>query len=129
MRAALLILLGLAIGAIGTVFAMNALKDRNPMPHAVMTVMSHHFGQLRNAVKAQQCDAAKTQKQLGTLLAVSGDIGPAFAGVEQPFLDAADKLHSAIQSAAVAAPTDCQALAAAIKPVGEACESCHRQYH
>lgn len=128
MRAALLILLGLAIGAIGTVFAMNALKDRNPMPHAVMTVMSHHFGQLRNAVKSQQCDAGKTQKQLATLLTISGDIGPAFAGVDKPFLDAADKLHSAIQAAVTAAPVDCPALAAAIKPVGEACESCHHQY-
>ncbi|HEX7815706.1 cytochrome C [Dyella sp.] len=128
MRAALLILLGLAIGIVGTVFAMNALKDRNPMPHAVMTVMAHHFGGLRNAVKTQQCDAGKSRAQLGTLLAISEDIGPAFPGADKAFLDAADKLHSAVQSAAVAAPAECGSLAAAIKPIGEACESCHHQY-
>jgi len=128
MRAALLIVLGLVIGVIGTVFSMNALRDRNPLPHSVMVVMSHHFGELGNAVKAKQCDAAKTHAQLGSLLTISQDIGPAFPGVDQPFLDAADKLHAAVQAAALAAPADCPVLAAALKPIGEACHSCHQQY-
>src|SRR5690242_1903475 len=50
-RSALLILLGLVVGVLGTVFAMKALGDRNPMPHAVMTVMGHHMGALGQAVK------------------------------------------------------------------------------
>lgn len=128
MRAALLIVLGLVIGVIGTVFSMNALRDRNPLPHSVMVVMSHHFGQLTGAVKAKQCDAAKTHAQLGSMLMISQDIGPAFPGVDKPFLDAADKLHEAIQTAAAASPTDCPALAAVLKPIGEACQSCHQQY-
>ena len=128
MRAALLIVLGLVIGVIGTVFSMNALRDRNPLPHSVMVVMSHHLGELSNSVKAQQCEAGKTRTQLSSLLAISQDIGPAFPGVDKPFLDAADKLHEAVQAASVAAPTDCPALAAALKPIGEACHSCHQQY-
>lgn len=128
MRAALLIVLGLVIGVIGTVFSMNALRDRNPLPYSVMVVMSHHFGELSNAVKAKQCDAAKARAQLGSLLTVSQDIGPAFPGVDKPFLDAADKLHEAVQAAALASPADCPALAVALKPVGEACQSCHQQY-
>jgi cytochrome c556 len=128
MRAALLIVLGLVIGVIGTVFSMNALRERNPLPHSVMVVMSHHFGELTGAVKARQCDAAKTHMQLSSLLAISQDIGPAFPGVDKPFLDAADKLHAAVQDASVAAPTDCPALAAALKPIGQACQSCHQQY-
>lgn len=128
MRAALLIVLGLMIGVIGTVFSMNALRDRNPLPHSVMAVMSHHLGELSNSVKAQQCEATKTRAQLSSLLSISQDIGPAFPGVDKPFLDAADKLHATIQTAALASPADCPALAIALKPIGEACHSCHQLY-
>ena len=40
MRVALSILLGLFIGIIGTVSVMNTLHQRNPLPHAVMSVMA-----------------------------------------------------------------------------------------
>ncbi|WP_266168112.1 cytochrome c [Dyella subtropica] len=128
MRAALLIVLGLAIGIIGTVFAMNAIKQRNPFPHAVMVVMAHHLGDLRNAVKTQRCEATQNREQLERLLAASSDIAPAFPGVEQGFVDEARHLHNQLQAAVQAAPTDCATLTAAIKPVGEACQSCHQKY-
>lgn len=128
MRAALLIVLGLAIGIIGTVFSMNAIKQRNPFPHAVMVVMAHHVGDLRNAVKAQRCEATQNHEQLGRLLAASTDISAAFPGVDQGFTDEAQHLHSQIQAAVQSAPADCAALTAALKPVGEACQSCHQKY-
>jgi cytochrome c556 len=128
MRAALLIVLGLVIGIVGTVFAMNALSQRNPFPHAVMAVMAHHLTELHTAVKTQHCDATQSRERLTTLLAVSSDVGPAFPGVEQPFLDAANHLHAQVQGALQAAPADCAALAAAIKPVGDSCQSCHQKY-
>lgn len=128
MRAALLIVLGLAIGIIGTVFGMNAIKQRNPFPHAVMVVMAHHVGDLRNAVKAQRCEATQNREQLGRLLTVSTDITAAFPGVEQGFTDEALHLQNQIQAAVQAAPADCAALTAALKPVGETCQSCHQKY-
>jgi cytochrome c556 len=33
-----------------------------------------------------------------------------------------------LQQAVQAAPATCEALAAAIQPVGETCKSCHQQY-
>lgn len=128
MRAALLILLGLAIGVVGTVSTMNALSERNPFPHAVMSVMAHHAGALDAAVKAQRCDATQAQQHLTRLLETSADIREAFPGVDQPFLDEAAKLHEKAQAALTAAPADCKALAVAIKPIGEVCQSCHLQY-
>jgi cytochrome c556 len=128
MRAALLIVLGLAIGIVGTVFAMNALKQRNPFPHAVMAVMAHHTGELRNAVKAQRCDAASNVQHLERLLSTSTDIAQAFPGVDQGFTDEATQLHTRLQAALQAAPADCVSLAAALKPVGETCQSCHQKY-
>jgi cytochrome c556 len=128
MRSALLLVLGLVIGVVGTVFAMNALHSREPFSHTVMTLMSHHAGALNAAVKAQKCDAAQSQQHLSRLLQTQADIDEAFPGVDQPFKDEAAKLRERIQAALQAAPVDCKALAAAIKPIGEVCQSCHQQY-
>ncbi|PWK91895.1 cytochrome c [Fulvimonas soli] len=128
MRAALLIVLGLAIGIVGTVFTMNALHERDPLPHAVMHLMAFHAGQLKQELKAQRCDAGTSQHHLVQLQAVSSDIAAAFAGADEDFIKAADKLHAAVNGAVQSAPADCPALAAASKPINEACQSCHEQY-
>ena len=128
MRAALLIMLGLAIGVIGTVFGLNALRQHQPLSHSVMSLMAHHAGALNAAVKARQCDAAQSRQHLTRLLETTADIKEAFPGVDQPFLDEAAKLREKTQAALQAAPADCTALAAAIKPIGETCQSCHQQY-
>lgn len=128
MRAALLILLGLVIGVMGTVFSLNAMHDHEPISHSVMHLMEHHAGALALAVKAKQCDAAQTQMHLTRLLETSADLKEAFPGVDQPFLDEEAKLREQIQSAVQAAPADCPSLAAALKPIGETCQSCHQQY-
>lgn len=127
-RSALLMLLGLVIGVLATVFGMKALGDRNPMPHAVMTVMGHHMGALGQAVKTQQCDAAQINDHLLRLQSTASDIPAAFPSAEQDFLDHAGRLRTALQAAVQAHPTECAALAKAIKPVGDACQSCHQQY-
>jgi cytochrome c556 len=129
-RAALLILLGLAIGILGTVFTLRALRQRDPFPTAVMSVMAHHMGALGHAVKTQRCDATRSREHLLRLQSTASDIPAAFAGAEQPFMDAAGKLRNALQdaNANTASLGDCAALAAAIKPVGDACESCHQQF-
>lgn len=127
-RAALLILLGLVIGIFATVVSLNALQQRNPFPRAVMSVMAHHAGALKQAVRTQRCDAAQSRQHLLRLQSTAADIPEAFAGAEQPFMDEAGKLRTALQNANQAQPADCAALAAAIKPVGEACQSCHEQY-
>jgi hypothetical protein len=64
MRVIFLIVLGLAIGIIGTVFTMNALADRNPLPHAVMVTMGYHRHKLQDAVKSQRCEASENLEQL-----------------------------------------------------------------
>lgn len=128
MRAALLIVLGLFIGVVGTVFALNALRQHQPLSHTVMSMMDHHAGELRAALKAQRCESAPVRQHLTRLLETQADIGDAFPGVDQPFLDEATKLHDKTQAALDAAPADCKALAAALKPIGETCQSCHQQY-
>jgi cytochrome c556 len=127
-RAAFLIVLGLVIGILGTSLTMRALRQRDPLPHAVMSVMAYHLGAMGRAVKAQRCDAAQSEQHLLRLQSTASDIPAAFDGAEPPFMDAAGKLRGALQDAVQHAPADCAALAAAIKPVDQACKSCHQQF-
>jgi cytochrome c556 len=128
MRVALMILLGLVIGVIGTVNVMNTLAARNPMPKAVMDTMGYHIGELKQALKAKQCNAPTTLHHLERLQSTASDIVPVFGIDEKTFTDDATQLQTRLQQAVQAAPATCEALAAAIQPVGETCKSCHQQY-
>ena len=128
MRAALLIVLGLAVGIIGTAVTMNALSERNPFPEALMVTMNFHRHQLLQATKGQHCEAAANLSQLQHLQMSAADIPAAFPDAPQPFNDLAKQLRSALQSATQSSPADCPALAVALKPVDEACNQCHQQF-
>ena len=128
MRVALLILLGLVIGVIGTANVMSTLAARNPMPHAVMQTMDYHMDALGNALKAKQCVATDMQLHLARVQSTAMDIVPVFGMPEQGFTEQAKQLQARIGQAVQAAPTDCAALAIVMKPVGEACKSCHDKY-
>ncbi len=128
MRVALMILLGLVIGVIGTVNVMTTLSERNPMPKAVMHTMDYHMRELSHSVKAKQCEAATIQRHLLRLQSTATDIVPVFGIDEKTFTDDAGKLQTRLQEALQAAPADCAALARMLKPVGDTCKSCHQQY-
>lgn len=128
MRVALMILLGLVIGVIGTANVMNALAARNPMPKAVMETMGYHLGELKSAIKAKQCDPVKVRHHLVRLQSTASDITPVFGIDEKTFTDDALQLQDHLQQAVQTAPATCEALAAAMKPVDETCKSCHQQY-
>jgi cytochrome c556 len=128
MRALLLLLLGLAVGAIAASFAGNALRQRDTYPRAVMDLMQHHIGTLGGSIRARQCDASASIGHLQRLQSAATEIGQAFPDADQAFYDGAAKLETALRGAVQAAPAGCPALQAALKPVDEACEACHRQY-
>jgi cytochrome c556 len=128
MRVALMILLGLVIGVIGTVNVMSTLSARNPMPKAVMNTMGYHMSALSDALKAKTCDAPAMRHHLERMQSTATDIVPVFGMNEKTFTDDAGKLQSRINDALQAAPADCAALAKVVKPIGETCKSCHQQY-
>ncbi|MEP7185453.1 MAG: cytochrome c [Rhodanobacter sp.] len=128
MRVALMILLGLVIGVIGTVNVMNTLSERNPMPKAVMHTMGYHMGELSRAIKAKQCSALTASQHLQRLQSTASDIVPVFKIDEKGFNDAAVDLQNRTQQALQSIPGDCPSLAAAIKPINQACKSCHQKY-
>ncbi|MBB3227140.1 cytochrome c556 [Luteibacter sp. Sphag1AF] len=128
MRALLLILLGLAIGAMGATAAISALRQGTPYHRGVMAVMQHHMGVLRDHVRQGQCEATSIQKHLSHLSDGARDIDEAFPSMDDGFYTAARRLDSALDAAQKAGPATCEALAAALKPVGDACQSCHQNF-
>ena len=123
-----MILLGLAIGTIGTVNVMNALSERNPMPKALLRTMGYHIGEVNGAIKANQCNATTIQHHLARLESTAADIAPVFGTGVQDFTDHANPLQEHLQQAVRAAPSTCAALVAAIRPVGKSCKRCHDKY-
>jgi cytochrome c556 len=128
MRALLLVILGLAVGAMGATFALSALRQGTPFHSGVMAVMQHHMGALRGNVRAKQCDAKGSADHLARMRETAGDIRQAFPDMEPAFFQADDGLLKALDGALAAAPGTCEALVAALKPVGDACQSCHQQF-
>jgi cytochrome c556 len=128
MRIALMILLGLVIGVLGTTQVMSVLAARNPMPKAVMETMGYHMGALGQALKAKQCDPMQSLHHLQRMQSTATDIVPVFGIDEKSFTDKAGELQTHLQQAVQAAPATCATLAAAVKPIGDTCKSCHQQY-
>lgn len=131
MRMILILVLGLAIGAVAATMAGNALRLRDAYPRGAMAVMQHHLGALRQAVRNGQCPAAGSRAHLLRLQAMQAEILPAFAGdigTRDDFRKHADRLASAVDAALQAAPADCPGLQRQVASIGETCQSCHEAY-
>ncbi|NII09630.1 cytochrome c [Oleiagrimonas sp. C23AA] len=132
MRALLLVLLGLVVGAVGATMIGNALRLRDAYPRGVMVVMQHHLVATRKMLADPACKASKIQAQLARLDAVDSDIPSAFGADSGPldpgFAKAAKHLQQAVTAARAVSAADCEAMAAAVSAIAQRCDDCHRQY-
>ncbi|HWU70800.1 MAG TPA: hypothetical protein VN017_05550, partial [Pseudoxanthomonas sp.] len=79
-----LFLLGLVVGAVGTVFAMRAIQARqDPFPHSVMHVMGKQMDLLDATVKSNRCAATDTVPYARTLRAMGNDLEIAFPSLAE----------------------------------------------
>ena len=126
MRNVVLLLLGLAIGAIATANILTALRQRDVYPRGLMNVMQHHLAGLREDLRHNRCGGS-TVENLSLLRAISPGIGPAvYAGdtPDAPFREYEKRLQDAL----AATPATCAELAPVVEKISAACEACHRQY-
>lgn len=130
MRSLVLLLVGLAVGAIGTLIGVNAMNRGTPYDRAVMAVIGQQMKALDKSIKQSRCAPADLTPRLQTLRMVANDIEPAFAGVQdQPqFGRYAADLRSAADAALMTPPASCAAAVAAFNNLDKACDSCHRDY-
>ena len=128
MRSLILLVLGLAVGALGAASVLNALSRRDAYPRGLMNVMQHHAGALREAVRGGRCDHAPAH--VAALSTLSHDIDSAMypdSSPDEAFLEYEHRLTDGL-SAATSAGTDCKAIAPAVERITAACDSCHHQY-
>lgn len=126
-----LFLLGLAVGAVAAVMGLRALQARSdPFPGALMHVLAHQSGQLRDASKANRCTASDTLPRLQSLRALSNDLESAFPGLasDARFGEAASGLRASLDQALLVPPTDCAQLALVNQSIGDGCKACHRDF-
>jgi hypothetical protein len=130
MRYAILIVLGLIVGIIGTVMAMNALHSGPNYPHALMAMQSFHMDALDSNIKQNHCAVTDNLPHLQTLRALSNDIEPIFLPVEkeQDFRQKASNLRASIDTVLAAPPANCPALSAAETKIGHECKACHDEF-
>jgi cytochrome c556 len=128
MRSLILLVLGLAVGALAASSVINALGRRDAYPRGLMNVMQHHAAALHEAVRGGRCDGATAH--IAALSTLSRDIDSAMypdSSPEESFLEYEHRLGDALTVAANAG-TDCKAIAPAVERIAAACDSCHHQY-
>lgn len=128
MRALILIVIGLVVGAFGTHMLERTINARHAYPRAVMDIMAHHYGAMKSSVKNKQCSAETTARHLESMHVVSRDIGAAFGTDDSHFNELADKLQVSLTDAAQNPPADCESLASSLDAIHKHCAACHTEY-
>lgn len=130
MRLIVLFLVGLAVGALGTLAAVNAMNRHTPWSKATMTVIGHQMKGIDESVKASRCASTDLVPRLQTLRFVANDIEPAFADdIKDPqFNRYAADLRAAADGALATPPATCKLASEALSRLGKACDNCHRDF-
>lgn len=125
MRWVAMLLLGMAIGALGAVTVVGALRQETPLRKAVMAASSQQLRQLRAEQAAGRCGA--TGDRLVTLRTLAGEFEAAFLpnGRDELFRRHLGAYEAALERARGVA---CPALATALRDVGRACKACHDDF-
>lgn len=125
------LIFGLALGAIGTVMLMNALKQRqDPFPDSVMYVQQWHMQQLGEKAKLNRCAATDTIPHLKALRTMSDDIERAFVDLrdEERFVQHASSLRATLDASLAAPPINCEGVTATLGKIGQSCKGCHDEF-
>lgn len=130
MRYLILLGVGLLLGAMGASTVLNALARRDAYARGVMNVLQHHYGNLRERLRDPKCagvDAGADRAMLATLTEqiISSQYGDAAA--DAPFREYTERLRGAVADLPTHAVA-CAELAPVVTRIGNACDSCHRQY-
>jgi cytochrome c556 len=130
MRAVAMLVVGIAVGALGAVTAVGAMKKDIPIQKASMTLMRHHFGALRKMGEGGQCDAVAIQRHLSGMQSLSREFDAFLptGGDDASFTHHAGEFGSAIDAAVAAPPADCAALASTNQTLGGTCKGCHDEF-
>lgn len=126
-----LFLIGLAVGAVGTVMAMRAIDARQDhFPTALMQVQAWHVGQLKANTDQNRCAATDTLPHLQALRLMASDLEPAFGDLRDDarFKKHASDLRATLDGALASPPLNCAGVGTTLASIGEDCKSCHQDF-
>ena len=130
MRSLILLLLGIAIGAITAFQVGTVWRQRDAYPRGVMAVMQHHLGALHQEIVVGQCPLAQSTLHLDWLQRMAGAIPGALPqyGHDEHFQNFVHRLQGEIRDTQSPPVDTCKALEPRIRTIGGACEACHVEY-
>jgi hypothetical protein len=124
-RALALVLVGLAIGVLGTVVTMTASTRHATYANGLMAVLQAELGRLRQQARhGTRCTLAEGERARSRLALMSSDIPRAFARGGSAMREMSDELLAVTTTPL----TDCAALPARITAIDQACDACHSQF-
>lgn len=126
-----LFLLGLVIGAIGTVMAMRAIDARKDHFHeAIMHVQAWHAGELKAAIDSNRCAATDSLPHLQALRTMADNLEDGFPDLaeDERFSTHASAFRATLDAAIASPPRDCASLGATLGRIGEGCKACHQDF-
>ena len=126
-----LLLLGLVLGAIGTVMALRAIEARKDhFPEALMHVQQWHMGQLKADMEQNRCNATDVLPHLQALRMTANDLDAAFPDLrdDQRFKTASTGMRAAMDKVVGNPPLTCEGVGAAMAQIGETCKACHQDF-
>lgn len=130
MRNLIILLIGLVVGAMLTVVALDALRKDTAYPRGVMAVKAAQVSALEAQLEANACTADSLLPHLQTLAALGNDLEPAFlpSADDVLFSQHAADYRAAADTALVAAPADCSAAAEVVESIKASCKACHQDF-
>lgn len=130
MRSLVALVVGLLMGSLLAVIAMNTLRKGTAYPNGVMAVMSAQMGHLGEQVKASACSSDDLVQPLLTLSALGNDLEPAFLPTadDAAFSSLAADYRAAVDAAAASAPANCAEADAKLDAISATCKACHQQF-
>jgi cytochrome c556 len=131
MRGLVLLMVGVAVGALGAVTAIGSMRHATPLPKALMAVTGHQFETLQRQAKAGRCEPAAIDARLRTLRALGDEVGPALLPTgrdDERFRRALAGYIAALDAALAARPAHCAALQPVLRDIGGRCRQCHADY-
>lgn len=126
-----LLLLGLVLGAIGTVMALRAIEARKDhFPDALMQVQQWHMAQLKADMEQNRCNATDVLPHLQALRMTANDLDAAFPDLrdDQRFKTASTGMRAAMDKVVGNPPLTCEGVGAAMTQIGETCKACHQDF-
>lgn len=124
-RALALLLIGLFLGAMVTLVAMQSLRQKSGYADGLMAVLQHHHNQIRQQVRRGSCNPPELERSWSRLQALAQDIPQALPAHGSLVQEMTDDLVAALR---LPEGSDaCSVMAQVSNATEQACKACHTQ--